>query len=219
MCVNSRAAFTINNLNPTQSSSTGTCSPLLFHLHPSYLFINYPSLSMHVVPSLSEWSSCNCFSLEELEAAQRNRIETTFAFKMSWDGEEGGSTALLPYTEQHHLRTLSLPILPSLLLSSIVSPSPPYLLPPPPPPPPYSQHGSPCIVFPESSKVDGSLLISAVYCTFSASMDKLICACKCMHTILHGLFLYMSRGLHKEACMCRNMWLCVCAHGSVSNGW
>lgn len=107
----------------------------LFLLHPSYLFINYPSLSMRVILSLREWSSCNCFSLEELEAAQRNRIETTFAFKMSWDGEEGGSTALLPYTEQYHSLSLSLPVFPSLLLSSIVSLSPPYLLPPPPPPP------------------------------------------------------------------------------------
>ena len=87
---------------------------------------------MRVFLSLSEWSSCNCFSLEQLGAAQRNRIETTFAFKMSRDGEEGGSTALLPYTEQHHLHSLSLslslssssPLLPSLLLSSIVSLSP-----------------------------------------------------------------------------------------------
>lgn len=95
----------------------------LFLLHPSYLFINYPSLSMRVVLSLREWSSCNCFSLEELEAAQRNRIETTFAFKMSWDGEEGGSTALLPYTEQHHSLSLSLfPTFPPSF-SHLLSPS------------------------------------------------------------------------------------------------
>lgn len=98
---------------------------------------------MRVFLSLSEWSSCNCFSLEQLGAAQRNRIETTFAFKMSRDGEEGGSTALLPYTEQHHLLSLSLSLLPSLLPSLIYClplsiPSPlPYLLPPPPPPPPF----------------------------------------------------------------------------------
>lgn len=112
--VNSRAAFTINI--PILLKVPPQVRVHLFHLHPSYLFINYPSPSMHVVLSLSEWSSCNCFSLEELEAAQRNRIETTFAFKMSWDGEKGGSTALLPYTEQHHLRTLSLPILPPSLI-------------------------------------------------------------------------------------------------------
>lgn len=90
---------------------------------PSYLFINYPSLSMRVLLSLSEWSSCNCFSLEQLEAAQRNRIETTFAFKMSWDGEEGGSTALLPYTEQLHLHSPSLPPSFSHLLSPTLHPS------------------------------------------------------------------------------------------------
>ncbi len=141
VCVNKLSLQSIPCSNPTLRSSTGTCSPPLFLLHLSYLFINYPSLSMRVFLSLSEWSSCNCFSLEQLEAAQRNRIETTFAFKMSWDGEEGGSTALLPYTEQHHLRSLSLSSSPSLppSLSSIVSLSPslppPYLLPPPPPPP------------------------------------------------------------------------------------
>lgn len=79
--VNSRAAFTINI--PILLKVPPQVRVHLFHLHPSYLFINYPSPSMHVVLSLSEWSSCNCFSLEELEAAQRNRIETTFAFKMS----------------------------------------------------------------------------------------------------------------------------------------
>lgn len=96
--------------------------PLLL-LHPSYLFINYPSLSMRVFLSLSEWSSCNCFSLEQLEAAQRNRIETTFAFKMSWDGEEGGSTAPLPYTEQGHLHspTRPLPSLPPPLIYCLPS--------------------------------------------------------------------------------------------------
>lgn len=91
--------------------SSPTADPPQVHahlLHPSYLFINYPSLSMRVFLCLSEWSSCNCFSLEQLEAAQRNRIETTFAFTMSWDGEEGGSTVLLPYTEQLLLPPLSL---------------------------------------------------------------------------------------------------------------
>jgi len=98
------------------------CSPPLLRPRPSYLFINYPSLSMRVFRSLSEWSGCNCFSLEQLEAAQRDRIETTFAFKMSCDGEEGGSTALLPCPEHHHLPSLS-PSLPSLPSSLIYCPS------------------------------------------------------------------------------------------------
>lgn len=137
---------------------------------------------MRVFLSLSEWSSCNCFSLEQLGAAQRNRIETTFAFKMSRDGEEGGSTALLPYTEQHHLLSLSLsPSLPpsfSHLLSPSLHPFPSTLsAPATPTSSSLSQHGSPCIVFPESSKVDGSLLIRAGYCTLSGGMDELICAC------------------------------------------
>lgn len=137
LCVPLQSIY-FSNLTPR--SSTGMCSPPppLLLLHPPYLFINYPSLSMCVFLSLSEWSSCNCFSLEQLGAAQRNCIETAFAFKMSWDGEEGGSTALLPYTKELLLQSPSLPLLPSLLLSSIVSHSPsfspPYLHPQPPPP-------------------------------------------------------------------------------------
>lgn len=128
---------------------------------------------MRVFLSLSEWSSCNCFSLEQLEAAQRNRIETTFAFEMSCDGEEGGSTALLPCTEQLHLCSPCLFFHP-YLLSSIVSP-PSILSTPTTPTSSLSQHGSPCIVFPESSKVDGSLRIRARYCRLSDGMDELIC--------------------------------------------
>lgn len=130
---------------------------------------------MHVFLFLSEWSSCNCFSPEPLEATQRNRIETTFAFEMSWDGEEGGGgerggrAALLPSIEQLHLPFFSLlsippsshPLSPSLHLIPSSSP--------------HSQHASPCIVFPESSKVGGRLLIRAGYCKLSAAMDELIC--------------------------------------------
>jgi len=145
---------------------------------------------MRVFLSLSEWSSCNCFSLEQLEVAQRNRIETTFACEMSWDGKKGGSTALLPWTEQFHSPSPILFFSPSLppliycLSPSILSTSTT-------PTSSLSQHGSPCIVFPESSKVDGSLLISAGYCRLSVGMDELIC---------------VREYVHDPACVC----VCLC---------
>lgn len=75
----------------------------------------------------------------------------------------------------------------------------PYLL-------PRSQHGSPCIVFPESSKVDGSLLIRAGYCTLSACgraslrVNDSVCVCP-------------------GACMCEHIQVEICVCGSISNGW
>lgn len=133
-------------------------------LPPLHLFINYPSLAMRVFLSLSEWSSCNCFSLEQLEATQRNRIENHICIRDEQRWREGeGALALLPHTER-----LLLPFLSSSpSLSS-------YQLPPPPPASSLAQHGSPCIVFPESSKVDGSLLIRAGFCKLSVGMGELI---------------------------------------------
>lgn len=95
------------------------------------------------------------------------------------------------------------PHLPSLL-SSIVSLSPslpPSYQLPPPPTSARSQHGSPHIVFPESSKVDESLLIRAGYCMISVGMDELICARECVHNFV-CLFPAARVYEHIEICGC-----------------
>lgn len=158
---------------------------------------------MRVFLSLSEWSSCNCFSLEQLEAAQRNRIETTFAFKMSWDGEEGGRAALLPYTEQLYLCSLFLFSPPLLYCLPLSIPPSTLSAPTTTPTSAHSQHGSPRIVFRESSKVDVSLLIRAGYCMISVGMDELICARECVHNCVCACAFPM------WAYSYNNMWLCV----------
>lgn len=181
-----------------------------------YLFINYPSPPMCVVLSLSERSSCNCFSLKESEAAQRNRIETTFAFRMSWDWEEGGSTALLPYTKHHHLRCL--PVLPSLLLSSIVSLSSPYLLPPPPPHPHFffffHSMAPLALSFQRVPRSTGACSSEQGIVQFSAGVDKLICSRGCVCVILHGCVrtcpeASISKPLRVEICVCVCARVCV----------
>ena len=114
----------------------------------------------------------------------------------------GGSTALLPYTEQLHLHSLSFSpsslFLPPILYPIYCLPlsTPPSTLSTPTPPTfSLSQHGSPCIVFPESSKVNRSLLIRAGYCTLSAGMGELICLRECVHD---------------PACVRVRMCVCVC---------
>lgn len=176
---------------------------------------------MRVSPSLSEWSSCNCFSLEQLEAAQRNRIETTFAFEMSRDGEEGGSTALLPYTELHHLHTPSL--LPSLLLSFIVSLSPslppPYLLPPP-PPPPFRSMALLALSFQRVPRSTGACSSEqGIVHLVLPAMDELICVCASVCMILDVLlwFVHIPRPAYVSIYVSKYMVVYVC--GSNSYGW
>ncbi len=113
--------------------------------------------------------------------------------------------------------SFSLPLLASLLLSSIVSLISTLSPPTTPTSSSLSQHGSPCIVFPESSKVDGSLLIRAGYCALSAGMDELICARGCLHDPEYiYIYIYISVCVRAcpEACICehvcRNMCVCVC---------
>lgn len=94
------------------------------------------------------------------------------------DREEGGRAALLPSTEQLHIPFFSPSLhpfiycLPPSILSTPTTPSSSSSS-------SHSQHASPCIVFPESSKVGGSLLIRAEYCKRSA-MDELICVRECV---------------------------------------
>lgn len=127
--VSFRAAFTVNNPILLEAPPQ-----VLFHLLSSsfiasYLFINYPSLVMRVVLSLSEWSSCNCFSHEESESGTKEPYRNHICIQDELRCR-GGREHCPPALYWASLLT-RFPVCPSLLLSSIVSLSPPYLLPPP----------------------------------------------------------------------------------------
>lgn len=69
-----------------------------------------------------------------------------------------------------------------------------------------TQHGSPCIVFPESSKVDRSLLIRAGFCTLSSGMDKQIFVVDCVHDSVCLCVCVCVRAC-PEACICEHIWV------------